>query len=67
MVRVLRAASAAALALVIARSATAQQPGTPTAPLRFAWLNSQTILAATPGRPAAESLFGKPTHLPPKR
>lgn len=59
MVRVLRTASAAVLALVIAQGAAAQQPGTQTTALRFAWLNSQVILAATPGRAAAESLFAR--------
>ncbi len=59
MVRVLRAAPAAVLALGLATAAAAQQPGQPVQALRFAWLNSQTILAATPGRPAAESLFAR--------
>lgn len=59
MVRMLRAAPAALLALGLTTAAAAQQPGAPTVALRFAWLNSQTILAATPGRAAAESLFAR--------
>ncbi len=60
MVRVLRAVPAALLALGLATGASAQQPGAaPAEPLKFAWLNSQTILAATPGRAAAESLFAR--------
>jgi outer membrane protein len=60
MVRVLRAAPAILLALGLASGAAAQQPGTtPSEPLKFAWLNSQTILAATPGRASAESLFAR--------
>jgi outer membrane protein len=60
MVRALRAFPAAVLALGLATAASAQQPGAaPSEPLKFAWLNSQTILAATPGRPAAESLFAR--------
>ena len=51
----------AVLALACAATgAAAQQPGAPAGePLKFAWLNSQTILAATPGRASAESLFAR--------
>jgi outer membrane protein len=59
LVRSMRAAAAAACALLIARGAAAQQPGQPTQALRFAWLNSQAVLSATPGRADAESLFAR--------
>ena len=57
MIRVLRAAPAALLALTLARPAAAQQP-TQAVP-RLAWINSQAVLANTPGRPEAESLFAR--------
>src|SRR5260221_10732019 len=59
MVRTFRTVPAALLALGLASAAVAQQPTAPVTPLRFAWLNSQAILAATPGRPEAESLFAR--------
>ena len=60
MVRVMRRALLVAVpVLAMARSAQAQQPGQPTQQLRFAWLNSQAILSATPGRAEAESLFAR--------
>ena len=53
-------------ALVLAASAgnlAAQQPAAPAPaqanPLRFAYINSQVILANTPGRAEAESLFAR--------
>lgn len=58
MSRLSRAVLVAPFILVVAGSAVAQQPA-PQAPLRLAWINSQEILAATPGRSAAESLFAR--------
>jgi outer membrane protein len=57
MVRFSRPVLAAVLCVLAAVPAVAQQPGTPATPLRFAWLNSQAIMANTPGRAQAESLF----------
>ena len=66
MVRVLRAAPVAAVALCFTTALSAQTspapapaPAAQQAALRLAWLNSQTILANTPGRAAAESLFAR--------
>lgn len=52
--------AAAALILTLAAGTLrAQQPNWPTGPLRLAYINSQVILANTPGRAAAESLFAR--------
>ena len=64
MVRTLQRALVAATALVTTTTLMAQTPAPAPAPqqqapLRLAWLNSQTVLANTPGRPAAESLFAR--------
>lgn len=61
MVSVLRAVPAALLVLATAGSvAVAQQPAAPaTTGPRLAWINSQEILANTPGRAEAESLFNR--------
>jgi len=59
MVRVLRAATLAALTLVVAAGSAHAQQQAAQGPLRFAWLNSQAILSATPGRAEAESLFAR--------
>ncbi len=60
MVRIRRAASLTALALVgLAAGALAQAPAAQAPALRFAWLNSQAVLAATPGRAEAESTFAR--------
>ena len=53
------AATLALLATWTAAAAQAQQPGAPVVPLRIAYINSQVILANTPGRSAAESLFAR--------
>jgi outer membrane protein len=61
MVRAWRAFSVVLLALTAVRPAAAQQiaaPNPTTAP-RLVWINSQAVLAATPGRAAAESLFAR--------
>lgn len=56
MARFPRAAAAAAfLTLLAAPALVAQQPAVP----RLAWINSQAVLAATPGRAEAESLFNR--------
>lgn len=56
MVRLMRAAPVAVLLLAaLAPIARAQQPAAP----RLAWINSQAVLAATPGRADAESLFAR--------
>jgi outer membrane protein len=64
MVRALRAIPVILIALAAARPATAQQQPPITAPNpttmpRLVWINSQAVLAATPGRAAAESLFAR--------
>ncbi len=46
-------------ALLVALAATTAQAQQAPPPLRLAWLNAQAILAATPGRAAAESLFAR--------
>jgi len=59
MVRALRAIPVILIALAAARPAAAQQvtaPNPTTLP-RLVWINSQAVLAATPGRAAAESVF----------
>jgi len=57
MVRLTRVLPAAGLLLAaLAPAASAQQPASPP---RLAWINSQAVLAATPGRAAAESLFAR--------
>jgi outer membrane protein len=57
MTSITRAAAAAALLTVLAVPALrAQQPA---AAPRLAWINSQAVLAATPGRAEAESLFNR--------
>ena len=58
MIRVLRTAVVAVLPVVaVVTAAQAQQPAQ--AAPRLAWLNSQAVLANTPGRPEAESLFAR--------
>ena len=65
MVRAGRAALVAATVTVMGTTLSAQTAPAPSSPapqqaaLRLAWLNSQTILANTPGRAAAESLFAR--------
>jgi outer membrane protein len=59
LVRPMRIVPAALLALLLARGAAAQQPGQPAQTLRFAYLDSRAVLAATPGRADAESLFAR--------
>ena len=57
MDRFTRAVAAAAFLTVLAAPVLrAQQPA---APQRLAWINSQAVLAATPGRAEAESLFNR--------
>jgi len=58
MMRVLRTAIPAVLLAAVAAGAEAQQPA-PAAGPRLAWINSQAVLANTPGRPEAESLFAR--------
>ena len=61
MVRVTRPALAALL-LAVAAPLAAQQAApspAPGQPLRLAWVNSQVILANTPGRAEAESTFAR--------
>lgn len=58
MARPLRAALALVMAAAFATPAVAQQPGA-NQPLRIAYINSAVILANTPGRAAAESLFAR--------
>ena len=55
----MRVVPVALLALLLARGAAAQQPGQPVRELRFAYLDSRAVLAATPGRAEAESLFAR--------
>jgi len=59
MVRALRAIPVILIALAVAHPAVAQQitAPNPTTMPRLVWINSQAVLAATPGRAAAESLF----------
>ena len=58
MIRVLRTAVAVVLPVVaLATAAQAQQPAQ--SPVKVAWINSQAVLAKTPGRPEAESLFAR--------
>jgi len=61
MVRALRAIPVILIALAAVRPAAAQQAPAPnpTAFPRLVWINSQAVLAATPGRAAAESLFAR--------
>jgi Skp family chaperone for outer membrane proteins len=59
MARVIGAAAALAFLATWTAAAQAQQPGAPVVPLRIAYINSQVILANTPGRAAAESLFAR--------
>ncbi|MFI5279729.1 MAG: OmpH family outer membrane protein [Gemmatimonadales bacterium] len=58
MVRSMRGATLALLAMTFARAAAAQQPAQ-AQQLKFAFLDSRAVLAATPGRPEAESLFAR--------
>ena len=58
MMRALRTAVPAVLLAAVAAGAEAQQPAPATTP-RLAWINSQAVLANTPGRPEAESLFAR--------
>ncbi len=55
----MRCATLALAAVTFARAAAAQQPGQPAQQLKFAYLDSRAVLAATPGRPQAESLFAR--------
>jgi len=55
----IRVAVAALVLAFAARSAAAQQPSFPTGPARIAYINSQVILANTPGRAEAESAFAR--------
>ncbi|MFI5207137.1 MAG: OmpH family outer membrane protein [Gemmatimonadales bacterium] len=58
MVRSMRCATVAVLVMTFARAAAAQ--AVPSAQqLKFAFLDSRAVLAATPGRPEAESLFAR--------
>lgn len=57
MVRRIGVAIAALSAAALVGRLDAQQPAAAPAPLRLAFINSQQILANTPGRAAAESLF----------
>ena len=57
MTRLTGAALAVLLAGVAAAPALGQAPGGSTAPLKLAFINSQLILANTPGRAEAESLL----------
>jgi len=61
MVRLTGAAVAVALlaALAVAPPARAQTQGPAGQPLKLAYINSQTILANTPGRAEAESTFNR--------
>lgn len=59
MVRLTRAAVAAVLFSVVAASGLRAQQGAGTPVPRLAWINSQVVLAATPGRAEAESLFNR--------
>ena len=59
MVRSVRCATLAFAGLVLAGPLAAQQPAAATAPLKFAFLDSRAVLANTPGRPEAESLFAR--------
>ena len=45
--------------VALAPAARAQAPGVPAQPLKLAYINSQLILANTPGRAEAESTFSK--------
>jgi outer membrane protein len=57
MVRRTGLAIAGLFAAALVGRLDAQQPGAAAAPLRLAFINSQQILANTPGRAEAESLF----------
>ena len=63
MVRLTGLALAALVLAATSRDLAAQQPAAPApaqaAPLRLAYINSQVILANTPGRAEAESLFAR--------
>ena len=60
MVRSMRCATLALVAMTFVRAALAQQPGQAAQQqLKFAFLDSRAVLAATPGRPEAESLFAR--------
>src|SRR5258708_3810415 len=59
MVRSMRFATLAVLAVTFARAAAAQQPGQAAQQLKFAFIDSRAVLAATPGRTDAESLFAR--------
>jgi len=59
MTRLTGATLAVLLAGVAAAPALGQAPGTSTTPLKLAFINSQLILANTPGRAEAESTFNK--------
>ncbi len=58
MARLSRAAAGLVLAAALGTPALAQQPGS-NQPLRLAYINSAAILANTPGRAQAESLFAR--------
>ena len=55
----MRFATLAVLAMTFARTAVAQQPGQAAQQLKFAFIDSRAVLAATPGRTDAESLFAR--------
>jgi len=57
--RALRVILGAAILALAAPALRAQQPTTGTSPLRLAWINSQAVLSATPGRAEAESTFNR--------
>jgi len=59
MTRLTGAALAVLLAGAAAAPALGQAPAASTAPLKLAFINSQLILANTPGRAEAESTFNK--------
>ncbi len=58
MARLSRAAAGLVLVAALGTPALAQQPGS-TQPLRLAYINSAMILANTPGRAQAESVFAR--------
>jgi outer membrane protein len=59
MARLTDAVALMALLTTLPAAARAQQPGAPVQPLRIAYINSQVILANTPGRAEAESTFAR--------
>lgn len=57
--RLMWAVTAAAALSLVGTAARAQQPAAQAVPLRIAYVNSQAILANTPGRAQAESTFAR--------